>query len=559
MGLTVKDVVQLPIMEMAKVKTGQEFLSEKQVEWISVIEVPVENFVRKNEFVLSTGIGCEDDPLLLEEFVKDVIDSGASVLAFATGRYIYDIPDRILQLADHHAFIVMDIPWEVRFSDILQNVLQEVNQDKQAERQLAESVRQDLINCVLNGKGLQDIASLLYKQINIPVAITDDTKAVRANQQFDSKILTIFNGDAEGQLQQIPPSEVSYSEHPLYHHIEEYMVENQACFQLSILSNHKKQGYLLFQTDDRQQLTWFVMNVLEHALTACALYFVKENAIEMTEIRLRDNFLLNLAKNNTNVTAQFLSKAQLLGYDLTRPYICIVGHIGTKAAVDVKRKTKDNPVTSSLQSVNYYIQKEITNAGTLLHRKTMATFDEDEVIIYLEADHHPYMETANQFLDIIERRLNELLTDFELSWGIATHKDGHYAFYDSYEEAETALEIGMKQKGSGERTFFSDTKINRLLMALSHDVEIASIVKDTIQPVLKYDKKRQTDLLYTFMIYNKYKGNVSQTARALNLHRQSLLHRLRNIESLTQLSLVDSDDLFLLELSVRLWMLRKIE
>nr|WP_281419503.1 helix-turn-helix domain-containing protein [Bacillus alkalicola] len=59
------------------------------------------------------------------------------------------------------------------------------------------------------------------------------------------------------------------------------------------------------------------------------------------------------------------------------------------------------------------------------------------------------------------------------------------------------------------------------------------------------------------MIYNKYKGNVSQTARALNLHRQSLLHRLRNIESLTQLSLVDSDDLFLLELSVRLWMLKK--
>ncbi|WP_369405119.1 helix-turn-helix domain-containing protein [Piscibacillus salipiscarius] len=57
----------------------------------------------------------------------------------------------------------------------------------------------------------------------------------------------------------------------------------------------------------------------------------------------------------------------------------------------------------------------------------------------------------------------------------------------------------------------------------------------------------------------KYKGNVSQTARALNLHRQSLLYRLRNIEKLTKLSLVDADDSFLLEFSVRLWMLNQFK
>ncbi|MDC3415065.1 PucR family transcriptional regulator ligand-binding domain-containing protein [Aquibacillus sp. 3ASR75-11] len=557
MGLLVKDVVQLSVMETAKVKTGKDFLSEKQVEWISVIEVPVENFVRKNEFVLSTGIGCEDDPILLEKFVQDVIDSGATALAFATGRYIYDIPDRVLQLAEQHNFILIDIPWEVRFGDILQMVLQEINEDKQAGREQAEGVRQELINCVLQGKGLQEISELLFVHTKLPIAVIDETKTLRAKRSFDQEIIDAL--DQAAQWQKIPPSEVSYSDHPLYHHIEEFIINNKTCFQLSIMSNHSKQGYLLFQVDDRQQLNWFVMNVLEHALTACALYFVKENAIELTEIRLRDNFLLNLAKNHTEVTNQILSKAQLLGYDLSRPYLCIVGDIRFKDDTTNSQHTKDRPRTSSLQSMNYYFQKEITNAGNLLNRKTMTTFDEGEVIIFLEADHIPYMETSNQFLDIIERRLHELLTGIYTSWGIAAHKDGHYVFHESYEEARTALEIGMKQKGNGERTFFSDTRINRLLMALSHDTDIADIVKDTIQPLIQYDKKRQTDLIYTFMIYNKYKGNVSQTARALNLHRQSLLHRLRNIESLTQLSLVDSDDLFLLELSVRLWMLKKME
>ena len=189
----------------------------------------------------------------------------------------------------------------------------------------------------------------------------------------------------------------------------------------------------------------------------------------------------------------------------------------------------------------------------------MTTFEDGEVIVYLEADHHPYMEASNQFLDMVERRLNDLLAGIEISWGIAIHKDGHYSFHKSYQEAKTALDIGKQQYGKGERTFFSDTRINRLLMSLSHDPDISAIVKDTLEKLIEYDKKRQTDLIHTFIVYNKYNSNVSQTARALNLHRQSLLHRLRNIEHLTGLSLVDSDDLFLLELSVRLWMLKKLE
>lgn len=550
MGLTARDVMQLPIFHTAKVKTGKNFMKEKLIEGITVIELPVENFVKKNEFVLSTGIGCEDDPILLEQFVGDVINSGASILAFATGKYIYKIPEQVLQLAINHNFVIIEIPWEQRFGDILQVVLQKINEDKQGERQQAEVVRKELINCVLHGKSLQDIANSIYNHIKIPVVIIDHQNIMRGYIHFDVKLLRIFQGDTPGHLQLIPQSTIQYNENPLYHYMEEYIIDDQMCFQIAILNNEKKQGSLLFQPKDRQQLTWFVMNVFEHALTACALYFVKENAIELTEIRLKDNFILSLAKTNNVVNSQLISKAQLLGYDLNRPYICIVGNISF---------TSDDKNAVSPQSSNYYLQKEILTAAKLLYRKSMTTFEEGEVIIFLEADHHPYMETANQFLDMVERRIYELLPGIVLSWGIATHKDGHFSFYDSYREAKTALEIGMRQKTLGERTFFSDTRINRLLMAISTDDQIEEIVKDTLQPLLAYDKKRKTDLLYTFMIYNKYKGNVSQTARALNLHRQSLLHRLRNIESLTQLSLVDSDDIFLLELSVRLWMLKKID
>ncbi|PYZ93864.1 PucR family transcriptional regulator [Salipaludibacillus keqinensis] len=560
MSLSAKDMLRQPILQSATVKSGEQWLEKREIEWISVIEMPVENFVRENEFVLTTGIGCHGDPQLLEQFVKDVIQSGASLLGFATGRYVFDIPDRIIKLAEEHHFIILDIPWEIRFGDIMQVVLEEINQDKKSERQRTEEIRQELINDVLQNKGLQELADVLHKHIQLPIVITDYTRHIRASKEIEMKTLVKFKNNEKTLVSPATSPQVTYLEHPLYPHIESYLVDEQKWYQILIATNHRKQGFLWFKLEKDEQLTWFVMNVLEHTLTACALYFLKENAIEMTEIRLKDNFILQLAKQKNSNQQHLTSKAELLGYDLTLTYICIVGDIRLREETASFPKFKrDNPPTSSLQSLNYYIQKEITNAGKLIDRKTMATFDEGEVIVYLETDHHLHTETANQFLDTIERRLNELLTEVELSWGIAAHKNENGGFHESYSEAKTALAIGRQKMGPGERTFFKDTRINRLLMAISSDEEINHIVKDTIKPLIDYDKKRQTDLIHTFMTYNKFKGNVSQTARALNLHRQSLLYRLRNIESLTQLSLVNSDDVFLLELSVRLWMLRKIE
>ncbi|WP_186578619.1 PucR family transcriptional regulator [Aquibacillus kalidii] len=557
MGLTAQDVIDLPILKTSKVKTSNSILSDKTVEWISVIETPVENFVRKNEFVLTTGIGCEKEPKLFEQFVNDIIRSGASVLAVATGRYIFNIPDRIIQIANTNELIVVDIPWEIRFGDVMQSVMHQITIDRYDERKKSDKLRQQLINCVLQDKGLQEIAQTFYRNIRIPLAITDSNRVIRANQNIKKDIIQNYSSLLDTNLYKIPPSEITFIEHPLYYHIEEYELDKTTVFQLPIINNHKIQGYLIFQPSNRNLLTWLVMNGLEHALTACALYFVKENAIELTEIKLKDNFVLNLAKYQTRLDDQSFSKARLLGYDLGCLYACIMGDIKYKESTNLMEK--DNPDSSSLKSWNYYIQKEINYAGELFDRKTMTTFEDGMVIIFLEVEEESYVETCHQFLDTMERRLNALLADMELSWGVALQKDGEFPFFESYQEAKTALQIGLQQHEIGERTFFENTKINRLLMAISSEDNIQEIVKETLRPLIEYDDKRQTDLIYTFIVYNKYKGNVSQTARALNLHRQSLLYRLRNIEKLTNLLLNHSDDYFLLELCVRLSQLNRIE
>src|SRR5699024_10092670 len=134
------------------------------------------------------------------------------------------------------------------------------------------------------------------------------------------------------------------------------------------------------------------------------------------------------------------------------------------------------------------------------------------------------------------------------------NKDGVMQFYESFQKANAALDIGLKQKLPGQRISFDDTKLNRLLLHLANNPEVRDITLNTLKPLIEYEKKREMNLIDTFIAYDNQNGNVSQAARVLNMHRQSLLYRLRKIESLTNVSLDNPDDIFLLNISIKVWL-----
>lgn len=563
MGVYAAQIIQKPLFASVTIRAGEKKIYENEIEWVSVMELPVENFVREREFVLTTGIGCKEDVDSLEQFVLDVVESGASMLGIATGRHIFDIPDRVLKLAERRGLIILDLPWDIRFGDVMQAVLEEINRGKQEERQLTEEIRQEFINKVLQEGDIQEIPEALYRYLGLSSMVTEYDGTMRSYHMVQEEVLRSVEANELSRLKDYEIEQhlgTEFSEHRLHAHIQVRDTAGERWCRILVNTNHRKQGYLWFKLEPKQVITWFMMNVLEHAVTACALFFIKENAIEMTEIRLKDNFILQLAKEHIEDEQALRSKAELLGYDLTLPYLCLVGEIHLReSSSEFPSFKSDNPYTSSLQNVNYYIQKEITNAARFLGKKAMTTFDENEVIIFLEADHYHHTETANQFLDSVDRRLNEMLTEIGISWGIASKREGLQGFHISYREAKTALEIGWRKKEFSGRTFYKDTRINRALMTMTENKEIEKLVQEVVKPLADYDQKRQTDLIDTFMVYSKYNGNVSQTARALHLHRQSLLYRLRNIESLTKLSLLEADDVFLLELTIRVWQLKDMK
>ena len=208
---------------------------------------------------------------------------------------------------------------------------------------------------------------------------------------------------------------------------------------------------------------------------------------------------------------------------------------------------------TSLERMSVYIREGMLYAAESIQRQLLFSYENDEVIVFLETSNSVTSDTVNQFLDLVERRFHYLLPGITFTWGIGKEKDGIWSFVNSFQKAKAALEMGRSQRVAGKRLDFDETQISRLLLSLAINEEVQDITLSTISSLVKYDNKRDMDLINTFIAFNHNNGNVSQTAREMNLHRQSLLYRLRKIEALTNLSLEDPDDLFLLNFSIRVW------
>ncbi|KAF0821370.1 PucR family transcriptional regulator ligand-binding domain-containing protein [Cytobacillus firmus] len=558
MRLTVKDVLKYKILNSAKIVTGKEYAEKRHIQWISAIEMPVENFVRKNEAVLTTGIGCGQDPETFKRFVQDVIDSDASALMVALGRYIFDIPTEVIELAEMNNFIIIELPWEIRFSSIIELVMKEINDIEYKERQKSEKVQQELLNLILKDTDLRGISKFVEKHIGHPLVITDRSGTLHEKSIHTQSFIKEWK---KYVLQGILPSRTENTllkGDPMFQKFQMIKIENRIVFQIPVLQvADNPQGYIFVLVPISESiesfLTLFRVNVLEHAATTIALWLSRRNAIEETKMRLRSNFVHELSKGEFLSLGQADTRAKLLGYNLKLPYVCIVGYPENMKILFQKRKQDYDSYEHWLESMIQYIEEEVYYAAQSLKKDILMTYQGEQLVIFLETPGVKGNENATNFLDLVERRLGNLLPEVVISWGIGNAFEGISGFGESFRHAGTALSIGRRKKGFGQRMMYEQTRVDRVLLNLAGNKEMEDIVMSTIEPLVQYDEQRHMDLIGTFIAYNQCHGNVSQTARSLNLHRQSLLYRLRKIESLTGLSLIDPDDLFLLDLSIKIW------
>ncbi|HEU5348087.1 MAG TPA: helix-turn-helix domain-containing protein [Ktedonobacterales bacterium] len=117
-------------------------------------------------------------------------------------------------------------------------------------------------------------------------------------------------------------------------------------------------------------------------------------------------------------------------------------------------------------------------------------------------------------------------------------------------EAQDTARLGLLVVGPGHIARTADLGVYRLLLALRKSGDLQPFVERELAP-LRNSPRKEEHLIETLEVYLSCNGNLSEAARRLHLHRNSLLYRLHHIRDLLGHDLEDPDLRLALQLALK--------
>ena len=107
----------------------------------------------------------------------------------------------------------------------------------------------------------------------------------------------------------------------------------------------------------------------------------------------------------------------------------------------------------------------------------------------------------------------------------------------SYDEALEASQVGALLGGRQGVLDFADLGVMHWLFHLSAERQAENRYVHVVSDLRDYDEQHRGDLLHTLETYLDSGNALAEASAVLNVHRNTLLYRLRRIEELTGLDL----------------------
>lgn len=518
MYYTLFDFLQDRITPEIKLLTREMDFQKIRIESISVQELPVDNFIQKNELVLSTAIGCLNHADAFRQLIREVGEARAAAMILTFKDVEEAIPPDIVAYADAMSLPLFVIPWEYRFSDIQSAVIQNI-QSKKLE--IYKEIQTSLFNLFFDSQDLENAADLISAFLGLPVSVEDKSyrplcRSARGRRLADEEAVcfreeTIRIGDTPvGYLRLYEPEEpLGQSEKELIEGKD--LIQKFLCFPLS-------------------------------------LWFNRKNIEDVVEARLKNDFVWNLANKNYTSLEEMAAQGVRLHFDLGRPYTCIILKAVSRMEDGAAQEYSNESAVSTTA-----MEALIVQAGKAQRLGIMVADRSLEFIIYLENQGENPTVSVDRFLADIESQLKRSFPAYAFYWGISEITCKAPNFSQLYKNAMLALRYCMNSNQKRYRFTYQDTREAQIISLLSSDKSIQKMAAETIGALREYDSGSGINLMGTLIEFINCNYNTSLTARNLHIHRQSLLYRLGKIESLTEMSLSSHKDLFILEVYTRIF------
>jgi PucR family transcriptional regulator, proline-responsive transcriptional activator len=210
-------------------------------------------------------------------------------------------------------------------------------------------------------------------------------------------------------------------------------------------------------------------------------------------------------------------------------------------ALDISRF--DNSKTS-LAYLRNELENQIPNSKAVVY--------DDKIVLIISYEDH------DRFHKSVIKKLKIFLGTYHLYAGMSRYFHSLEEVQEHYFQSLDALRLGMLL--NKEEYFYPYEEYAIYHFAESCGLEnLRKNCHPALLKLIKYDSENNTDYtrsLYTFIIHSK---NITESAKALNIHRNTMFYRLEKVESIITTDINNSNTFLHLHLSFKILELLKID
>ncbi|MEC1437853.1 PucR family transcriptional regulator [Bacillus sonorensis] len=530
--MNVFDIMQLPVFKGARLAAGESG-GFRNIQHINMMDAPdIADFLHPGELLVTTAYHVKDRPQLLKELIEKMIRRGCAGLGIKTKRFLREIPKEVIEYADKKSFPIIELNEGIRLGDIVNHTLSHILDKRTAELEQAINAQKQFTDHVMSGKSIQSLLKNVSRILDLPVLLlnqhlkprfssgTDRTEAPPLYEGvFHRGSKTAFTCFSTLSKQK------TYSVFPIYTH-------------------EKKCGFLvvcgMIPSSDKGLLL-----TIEQAANVIGFELMKENALKQYARRARNEFFSNFLDGAFSSPEEIKNRAKEFQLKWNQKYICIAGKLDrNEKGVSFTENQLDS------DSVFEFLEEELNAFPFPPH-----LFIKGNMCILLAEGTDSWAEMNAPICAFLRRFQQNAAEYFQrtISFGISNLSHQLFDAPDICKEAVDALHSGHLSGSTAFIQTYHMKDVSELLRMIPID-DLKKFHAYTLQNLANLPGDDQV-LLHTLSVYLETHCQISETAKRLYVHRNTVIYRLEKCEEMLGKSLKDADTTLRLRLALRIQML----
>ena len=536
---TLEDIFRLALPKGSQLLFGKEFL-ERPVSWACSLRPSPPAFpsLEGEELAL---IDIEDLRQLDAQMRLDRVVYSLHQARISAIGVLGDVPKDAIAVAEANQIPLIALAGSGPLSSVERTVIRLIVDRGGYLAAKAADLQRELTQIELDGGGLDVMADLLARFSEQPVLFLKDEGAPIAfaglealTEQHKQRVLTSLPSRTTLRSWLAAQFGARLSENTELTGIL-HIDGNQRFRQMvvsPVIVAERIEGYCLLLRSNSglpEEISAVERLAVLQGAGAAALAWSREQAVGAVEEKMRSVFLDELLATEIADEEAWIQRGHSLGFDLTRPHTAWL--IQAEGIQDWP-----NALRQYLMGRRESILLSARAEGTLL---------------FWPSDN---AKSGREFKAAANRLVEHFTSSFgkaSLVIGIGRPAASVREWLRSLEQARESWRMGNSWQ-SAPVTYFGDLGLYQLLTGLGGSGEAARFFRKMVEPLLAHDEDHNAELVETLEAFFACHGNLSQTAAALHIHRNTLTYRLQRISGITRLDLNDADARFSLQLGLKL-------